>query len=46
MKNVKKDLIKQANEIIRMAEDSGVQSNYFFVTTFKRYQRQLKMLEE
>lgn len=45
MKNKKKDLIQQANEIIKMAEASGVQSNYFFVTTFKRYQRQLKMLE-
>lgn len=44
--NNKKDLIQQANEIIRIAEESGVQSNFFFVTTFKRYQTQLKILEE
>ena len=39
-------LEKQANEIMRIAEDSGAQSNYFFVTTFKRYQIQLKILKE
>ena len=42
----KQDLKKQADEIIRIAEDSGVQSNYFFVTTFKRYQVQLGVLDE
>ena len=42
----KKDLEQQANEIIKLAEESGVQSNYFFVTTFERYQVQLKILEE
>lgn len=42
-----KDKLKeQAREILRMAEESGVQSNYFFVTTFERYQVQLKILEE
>lgn len=46
MPNKKKSLIQQANEIIKLAEDSGLQSNYFFVTTFKRYQTQLKILEE
>lgn len=39
-------LIKQANEIIKIAEQSGVQSNYFFTTTFKRYQTQLEILSE
>lgn len=40
------DLKKQANEILRIAEESGAQSNFFFVTTFKRYQVQLKILSE
>lgn len=42
----KKDLEKQASEIKRIAEESGVQGNYFFLTTFERYQVQLQMLEE
>ena len=41
-----KTLEEQANEIIKIAEESGVQSNYFFITTFKRYQVQLNMLNE
>lgn len=39
------NLAKQAEEILRIAAESGTQSNYFFVTTFKRYQRQLQILE-
>ena len=42
----KMDLNKQANEILRIAEESGAQSNFFFVTTFKRYQVQLKILAD
>ena len=42
----KMDLDKQAREIIRLAEESGVQSNFLFVTTFKRYQVQLNILSE
>ena len=42
----KKNLKEQANEILRLAEESGLQSNYFFVTTFERYQVQLQILEE
>ena len=42
----KKTFEQQANEIIKIAEESGVQSNYFFVTTFKRYQVQLNILSE
>lgn len=41
----KRELQKQAKEIIRIAEENGVQSNYFFVTTFERYQTQLNVLE-
>ncbi len=40
------NLNEQAREIIRIAEESGVQSNYFFVTTFQRYQVQLNILAE
>lgn len=39
-------LNQQAAEILRIAEESGVESNFFFVTTFKRYQVQLKILSE
>lgn len=42
-----KDLDKlkaQEEEIIKLAEQNGVQYNFFFITTFKRYQVQLKML--
>ena len=42
----KKSLDKQADEIIKLAEESGVQSNYFFVTTFDRYRVQLKILAD
>ena len=42
----KKTLKAQADEILRLAEESGLQSNYFFVTTFERYQTQLQILEE
>ena len=42
----KNKLKEQANEILRLAEESGLQSNYFFVTTFQRYQVQLQILDE
>lgn len=42
----KMDLTKQAQQIIKIAEESGAQSNFFFVTTFKRYQVQLNILQE
>ena len=40
-----KNLDEQAKEIMKIAEESGVQSNYFFLTTFKRYQVQLNLLD-
>ena len=40
------ELKRQADEIMRLAEQSGVQSNFFFVTTFKRYLVQLDILED
>lgn len=39
-------LSEKAQEILKMAEDTGVQTNFFFVTTFKRYQVQLSNLSE
>ena len=42
----KMTLNQQAQEIMRIAEESGVQSNFFFLTTFKRYQVQLNILNE
>lgn len=35
-------LDKQADEIMKIAEDSGVRSNFFFRTTFQRYLVQVK----
>lgn len=42
----KKSLDEQAAEIIKIAEETGVQTNFFFATTFKRYQVQLNNLTE
>lgn len=39
-------LSEQAQEIIKIAEASGVQTNFFFITTFKRYQVQINILTE
>lgn len=41
-----KSLNEQAKEIIKIAEAKGVQTNFFFITTFKRYQVQLSILNE
>lgn len=46
MADKKISLQEQAEEIIKIAEESGVQSNFFFLTTFKRYQVQLNILLE
>ena len=42
----KLSLSEQAQKIMEIAEESGVQSNFFFMTTFKRYQVQLNILTE
>lgn len=39
-----KSLNEQAQEILEIAQKCGVQYNFFFVTTFKRYQVQLNIL--
>ena len=45
MKN-KMTLNEQAQEILRIAEEHGVEQNFFFITTFKRYQVQISILNE
>lgn len=37
-------LQEQADEILARAEEKGVQNNFFFRTTFKRYQVQMSIL--
>lgn len=39
-------LQEQANEILARAEERGVQSNFFFVTTFDRLRTQIAIMEE
>lgn len=39
-------LQEQANEVLKQAEERGVSSNFFFVTTFKRYQVQMRILSD
>ena len=42
----KLSLQEQAEEILRIAEKYGVEQNFLFITTFKRYQVQLKILND
>ena len=42
----KLNLQEQAEEILRIAEKYGVEQNFLFITTFKRYQVQLNILNE
>ena len=42
----KKSLKDQENEILRKAKEAGCDNNYFFTTTFHRYQVQLHILDE
>lgn len=44
-KTVSKSLKTQAKQILKEAEKRGVSSNYFFATTFKRYQVQLAIMD-
>lgn len=40
------DLNKQAQEILEIAQKYGVEQNFLFITTFKRYQVQLNILND
>ena len=46
MAKEKMSLQEQANRILEQAQEKGVQSNFFFVTTFKRYQVQMATLAQ
>ena len=46
MAKEKLTLQEQANKILEQAQERGVSSNFFFVTTFKRYQVQMKILSD
>lgn len=39
-------LQEQANKLLEQAEEKGVKQNFFFVTTFKRYQVQMRILSD
>lgn len=43
---VSKNLNEQAREILQIAEKHGVEQNFFFITTFKRYQVQINILND
>ena len=42
----KTSLQDQANELLERAEEKGLQTNFFFKTTFKRYQVQMQILND
>lgn len=46
MAKKKMTLQEQAQEVLKMAEERGAQSNFFFITTFKRYQVQMNIMAE
>lgn len=37
---------EQAQKILQIAEKHGIEQNFFFLTTFKRYQVQLQILSD
>lgn len=39
-------LQEQAQEVLAKAEEKGIQTNFFFRTTFKRYQVQMMILND
>lgn len=39
-------LTERAQEILKIAEQYGVEKNFLFITTFKRYTVQLKVLQD
>lgn len=46
MTNKKMTLQEQADRLLEQAEEKGVANNFFFRTTFKRYQVQMKILAD
>lgn len=46
MESRQMSLNEQAQEILRIASEHGVEQNFFFLTTFKRYQVQIQILAD
>lgn len=46
MAKQKLTLQEQADKILEQAQNKGVETNFFFVTTFKRYQVQINILSK
>lgn len=46
MAKEKTDIQAKAKEILKIAEQYGVEKNFLFITTFQRYTVQLKVLED
>ena len=42
----KLSLQEQAKKVLEQAQERGVSSNFFFATTFKRYQVQMRILKD
>lgn len=42
----KSEIKEQAERILELAEARGVTSNFFFATTFERYQVQMRILDD
>lgn len=40
------DLSDKMKELLEMAQQAGVEQNFFFLSTFKRYQVQMKILTQ
>ena len=40
------NLKQQAEEVLKIAQEHGVEQNFFFITTFERYQVQLNILDD
>ena len=40
------NLTEKANAILEIAEKQGVEQNFFFITTFQRYQVQIQLLKQ
>ena len=45
-KKSKKELTETADAVIKLAEEYGLEDNEFFTTTLKRYQVQIRTLDE
>lgn len=46
MAKEKMTLQEQADFVLEKAKERGISSNFFFVTTFKRYQVQMKIMSD